>query len=389
MLKRGARSCESTTTLNTVDGSGLYDDPLVSVGSGDTVDVAMDECCVAGDQLFVSGDGGGSFGAPLPIGPADAPSIDASEAFGTVFGSDMYWAENNAGSTFDVEFAPLGQPSAGVSVSAMTDPTADFFTAGLGSYKGGVIAAGSDSDDVTLASFATAGSTVFQPVGQFSGEQLITVSGQAMLTQQTSGSQSLVLRLFNGTGFGSASVVPDSGGGGPNWNTACETPDGTTFVFTERNQDSYDLEMQSTASGSAWTPRTNLGGAIANNEFAAAVDSSDSGVVVGTSGPVNVFPVLAPQPVSFTLAKTRAAAGVAVKATGVGSSPAAGRTVELQRFTHGAWRDIAATTERAHGDFSFTITEGARGSDTFRAVASDLPGYLLYGYSPSRTLTVT
>jgi hypothetical protein len=388
VLKRGARSCESRTTLSTVDGSSVFGSPSVTVESGGVVYVAMDECCNATDVLFMSTDGGRTFGAPVPIGPADAPNISVSETFGvTGFGVHMMWAEDDAGPNLDVEFADLGDPAAGQVVTAMTDPGADFFTAGLGSDAGGVIAAGSDSNDVTFASFAPARSTVFHPVGQFPGQQLIAVSGEAMVTQLTTGSQSLVLRLFNGTSFGPAHVVPVSGGGGPNWNTAAWTP-GRTFIFTERNQDSYDLEMQSTVSGSSWTRRTDVGDAIKSNEFSTALDNIGSGLVVGTSGPVTVFPVLAAQPVSFKLSKRKVARGAGVTAKGVGTSPAAGRTVRLEQLERGRWQNIATTHERANGRFSFHITRHAAGRYTFRAYVADLPGYLQYGYSRGRTLRV-
>jgi hypothetical protein len=384
VLKLGARSCASQTTLNTVAGSSLFDSPLVSVEPGGSVIVAMDECCGAPDQLFTSTNGGQSFGAPVPIGPANAPNITVSETFN----EGMKWAENDAGAEFAVEYAAVGDPGAGQSVTAMTDP-ADFSTAGLGSYSGGVIAAGSDSNDVTFASFAPAGSMVFAPLGQFSSQQLIAVSGQSMVTQLTSGSQSLEVRRFNGTTFGPPSVVPYTGGGGPNWNTAYQTPAGQTFIFTERNQDSYDLEMQSTTSGSSWSARTDLGNAVKSNEFAAALFNAGNGAVVGTTGPATVFPVLAPQPVSFKLSKSSVASGTAVKATGKGSSAAAGRTVTLQQFQHGAWTNIATTHEKASGSFSFAIAEHDKGSDIFRARVADRPGYLEYGYSRPRTLTVT
>lgn len=388
VVKRGARSCESNTTLDTVDNSSLFGSPLVTVESGGTIYVAMDECCAAPYELFESTDGGKTFGAPVSIGPSSPPNIDASETWGvTGYGVHMMWAENDAGSSFGVEVASLSSPGAGVVSTAMSDTNGDFFTAGLGSYNGEIIAAGSDSNDITFASVAPAASTVFHSIGQFAGEQLIGVNGAAMLTQQTTGNQSDVLRLFNGTGFGAAHVVPHTCCGGPNWNTVVQGG-GRTFVFTERNQDGYDLEMQSTVSGSSWSARTNLGDAINSNTFSGSLDSIGSGAVVGTSGPATVFPVLAPQPISFKLSKRTVGTGTRVTATGVGSYPAAGRIVELQQLRHGRWHDIATTHENAHGRFKFHVTEHGAGNYIFRASATDLPGYLLYGYSSDRTLKV-
>lgn len=392
VLKRGATSCESTVTLATENGASVMDNPSVTVEPGNHVYVAMDECCAAPDLLFESTDGGDTFGAPVQLGPSNAPNITVSESFGTTGGVHMMWAPGDAGTSFPVEFAPLPDPLAPATdqvVTAMTDP-AEFNTAGLGSYNGGVIAAGSDFNDVTMASFAPAGSTVFSPVGSFTGQDLIAASGPAILTQQSSGGESLVLHLFNGTGFDAPSVVPVSGGGGPNWNAA-EWVGGRTYVFTERNQDSYDLEMQSTTSGSSWTPRTDLGNATSSNAFSVALDDTGSGLVVGTgsSGPVTAYPVLAPQAVSLTLSKHSARAGQAVKATGATGSPAAGGTVQLERLEHGLWYAVSTTHETTGGRFSFHISESAAGPYTFRAVVADVPGYVQYGYSSSRTLTVS
>jgi hypothetical protein len=174
VLKRGARSCASKTTLYTKDASSVHGTPLVTV-EGSLVYVAMDECCNANDLLFESTNGGKSFAAPVPLGTANGPDIDVSDAFGAGRVGHLMGAETDAGTQFPVEFAPFDDPADGQVVTAMTD-SADFFTAGLGSYKGGVIAAGSDSNDVTIASFAPANSRVFHTVGRFSGQQLIAAS---------------------------------------------------------------------------------------------------------------------------------------------------------------------------------------------------------------------
>lgn len=393
VLKRGATSCESTSTLTPESGASVMDNPSVTVEPGNHVYVAMDDCCTAPDLLFESTDGGDTFGGPVQLGPSNAPNINVSESFGvTGFGVHMIWAEGDAGASFPVEFAPLPDPLVPATdqvVTAMTDP-AEFNTAGLGSYNGGVIAAGSDFNNVTMASFAPAGSMAFNTVGSFAGEDLIAASGPALVTQQANGGESLVLRLFNGTSFGPPSVVPVSGGGGPNWNAA-EWAGGRTYIFTERNQDSYDLEMQSTTSGSSWTPRTDLGNATSSNAFSVALDDTGSGLVVGTgsSGPVTAYPVLAPQAVSFTLSNHRARAGASVEATGASGSPAAGGTVQLERLEHGLWYVVSTTHEVSGGRFHFRISESAAGPYTFRAVVADVPGYVQYGYSSSSTLTVS
>ena len=389
VLKRGARSCASKTTLRTEKGSSIYGTPFVTVENSGDVFVAMDECCNANDLLFESTDGGKTFGAPVPLGTADGPNIAAAEAFGvTGEPGHIIWAQDDAGRRFYVEYAPFNDPADGLVVTAMKDAkNAAFYTAGLGSHAGGVLAAASDSNDATIVSFAPAYSTTFHRVGRFANQTLISMSGDALVTQRTTGKQPLVFRLFNGTSFGPAYNVPDSGGGGPHWDIAHEAS-GRTFVFTERFQDSYDLEMQSTTTGASWSGRTNLGSAIKSNGFSAALDNIGSGVVVGTSGPVTVFPVLARQPVTFTLSKNKVGTGTGVTASGVGSSPEAGRTVQLQALAGGSWHNTASTTEDAKGDFSFKIAGRSVGRYTFRVRANLLPGYLQYGYSASQTLKV-
>ncbi len=334
VLKRGARSCASKTTLHTEKRSTVYDAPFVTVENGGNIFVAMDECCGANDLLFESTDGGKTFGSPVALGTADGPNIDAAEAFGvTGEPGHIIWAENNAGRDFDVEYAPFNDPSDGLVVRALTDSAGvDFFTAGVGSYKGGVLAAASDSNDATIVSFAPAHSTTFKRVGRFADQSLISLTGDALVTQRTTGGQQLLFRLFNGTTFGAAHSVPDSGGGGPHWDFAHMDGAGRTFVFTERHQDGYDLEMQSTTSGATWSSRADLGSAIKSSGFSGALDNIGSGVAVGTSGPVTVWPVLAAQPVTFTLSAKSVGPNKGVKATGTGSSPQTGRSVQLQEL---------------------------------------------------------
>jgi hypothetical protein len=68
---------------------------------------------------------------------------------------------------------------------------------------------------------------------------------------------------------------------------------------------------------------------------------------------------------------------------------AAGREVELQVEKSGLWYTTATTTESASGAFSFTIKGSAAGTFDYRAVVSDLAGYVLYAYSPAQALQVT
>jgi hypothetical protein len=55
----------------------------------------------------------------------------------------------------------------------------------------------------------------------------------------------------------------------------------------------------------------------------------------------------------------------------------------------GLWYTTETTHEGTGGSFSFTIDGTSAGTFDYRAVASDLPGYPQYGYSPAQPLQVT
>jgi hypothetical protein len=55
----------------------------------------------------------------------------------------------------------------------------------------------------------------------------------------------------------------------------------------------------------------------------------------------------------------------------------------------GLWYAVATTHEGSGGKFSFTIKAAATGTYHYRAVVHDLAGYVMYGYSPARSLRVT
>ena len=55
----------------------------------------------------------------------------------------------------------------------------------------------------------------------------------------------------------------------------------------------------------------------------------------------------------------------------------------------GLWHTVATTAEGTGGAFSFTIKGTATGTFDYRAVVSDLPGYLQFGCSPAQSLHVT
>jgi len=219
------------------------------------------------------------------------------------------------------------------------------------------------------------------------------MSSGALLTVQTKGKQDLELRLFNGAGFGAPHVVPGTKGGGPEWFTIDQDASGRVYVFSERARSArlYHLYETSTTNGSHWSAAVDLGDAIQSNSFGVALDSNGSGLVVGTDNgePAWGYPVLGTQSVSFSLKSSTIRKGRSTTGSGKGSPAGPGRKVELQVEKSGLWYTVATTKEGVGGTFSFTIKGPSAGKYVYRAVVSDLAGYLEYGYSAARTLRVT
>jgi hypothetical protein len=186
--------------------------------------------------------------------------------------------------------------------------------------------------------------------------------------------------------------VPGTSGGGPEWFGVDQSPGGHTHVFTERSATGYDLIEYSTSNGTTWSKR-NLGNAIKSQAFSAGLDSRGTGLILGAliHEPVIAYPVLQSQTVSFSLKSSSIRKGKSTTATGKGSPAGAGRLVVLQVERSGRWYDVKGATahEKSNGSFSFTIKGRSRGKFSYRAVVSDLAGYLLFGYSNVRTLRVT
>jgi hypothetical protein len=308
-------------------------------------------------------------------------------------GNDIVFSESFTGGAY-VESIPVttsGPPSS--TATATAKAASDI---GDGTYAGGVLVASDylSSDYTTYVAFAPSGknfnqSSSYHNVGIFPHEQFVGISGGALLTIQTTGKQDLELRLFNGTGFGPAHVVPSNGGGAGSY-AIDQDGNGKVHVFTDdsRSPESYHLYEVSSFSGTSWSAPVNLGDAVQDSEFGVALDSTGSGLVLGTS-PAFGYPVLASQSATFSLASSKIAEGSETTGSGTGTPVAAGREVELQVEKSGLWYTTATTTESASGAFSFTIKGSAAGTFDYRAVVSDLAGYVLYAYSPAQALQVT
>ena len=395
VLARGASKCKSSVTLSPLDGDDMFGVPSVFAPSANHVVVLMSTCCddaANGDTLvFTSTNGGRTFAAPVRVG-SHGPDAAAQVGSQIVF-------EEGGHDGAQVESVPALGATAPPAATA-TPFTAVSYAQGVGSYKGGALI-GTQFDgkvDSTYVKYAPAGKNVnatgsYHSVGSFSNEELIGMSGDALLTEAASGA--LRVRLFNGTTFGPARTVPALASelGGPAWWYLDTDARGQVHVFSDRAfaPVSYALYMQSSWTGASWTRPDNLGNAITSDYFGAALDSIGSGVVVGSTDhePVWIYPVLAPQGVSFGLAKSTVGQGRTTVGSGKGTPIAKGRTVWLQVERSGKWYSVATTHESGTGSFSFTIKGGAAGTFDYRAVVSDFAGYLQYGYSAGRALKVS
>lgn len=296
LLSPTGRSCSHTTFLSPLGGGDVFQVPQVYVLSAGHVIVLQYTCCESnqiGDLLYSSSNGGRSFGAPVRVGD-NSQGVSASALIGShiVFlGTD-----NTAGAK--VESIPVSASNPPATTAIVNVKTT--YDVGVGQFKGGALI-GSDtlgSTYTTYVEYAASGqdfnaSSSYHRVGTFGKEQLVAMSGRAMLTLRTTGSHALVLRLFNGSGFGPAHVVPGASGGGPESYALNQDPSGRIHVFSSLGLvRTYHLLEVSTSTGASWTRPTDLGSAIRSIWFSAAISSRGRGLVLGTStSPAIGYPV--------------------------------------------------------------------------------------------------
>jgi hypothetical protein len=387
VLDRGGRSCSNTATLTPLAGDSTSGEPQVFALPDDHVVVLQGACCDANansDVLYTSTDGGKTFDGGVRVG-------SVSVASAALVGSDIVFGAGGHDGA-QVQSITAAAPTPPASVTTALAPVS--FEVAIGTDAGGALVASEDESDATTVAYAPSGSdfnsaSSYTSVGTFANEGLIAMSGGALLTQQTTGKGELELRVFNGTSFGAAHVVPgDEDGGGPVQYTVDQDPSGTVHVFAELARDGYNLLESSTANGTSWTSQRYVGDAIDNDYLNVALDSQGAGLVLGLNNPATGYPVLGHQGVSFSLSSSSVKKGRTVKGKGSGSPSAAHRTVSLQQERSGLWYTLATTHEASNGSYSFTIKGTKTGTSDYRAVVNDFAGYLQYGYSAARPLHV-
>jgi hypothetical protein len=397
LLARGGGKCSTKTGLSALSGDDTFGTPAVFVTSADHVTVLQETCCdgspIGGDLIYSSANGGRSFSAPVRVGNLGVDSA-------ALVGDDVVYLGGDDGAGAQVQSVQVA-PSVTANGPAVTVQPNEVFDVGITAYRGGVLVAsdspGSSSEttyveyaDSRASPFTSASS--FADVGTIPGEQLLGISGRALLTVESAGKRWVRLRLFNGSSFGPPDNVPGTSGGGPGSFAVYQDPSGAVHVFSDRADvaQAYDLLEYTTSNGSSWRGPVDLGGTrqIAEPTFTAGLDSHGTGIVLGTD-PAWAYPVLAAQSVTFNLKSSTIWRGGSTTASGVGRPAAAGRLITLQvRGKSGRWFSVATTREKRGGSFSFTIRGRSAGSFRYRAVAGDLAGYLQFGYSNAKPLRV-
>jgi hypothetical protein len=292
LLHPGGRSCAHITRLKPPSGDDLFDVPQVFVPSPGHVAVLVNACCVVDDDLLYSSTNGGrTFSAPARVG-----TLDVSAA--TLIGRQIAFTAMDDNSGTQVESVAVNASGPPASIATPRQKTA--YAAGIGQYSGGVLV-GADylgtSTTTTYVEYAPRGknfdaSSSYRKVATFTGEQLLAMSGDALLTVQVAHNNTAVLlRIFNGRGFGPAHVVPNTRGGGPEWFTLFAGPTGMVHVFSVRGLfRTYDMIEESTSTGRSWSKLRDLGSAIRNDFFNAGLNDSGRGIVLGTD-PAWAYPV--------------------------------------------------------------------------------------------------
>jgi hypothetical protein len=394
-ILRGGRKCTSVATLTplAIDADDDFGTPQVFAPAPGQIVVLQNTCCATdenGTLLYTSTDFGKIFDAGTRVGSL---GVDAA----TTVGGNVVWTQGDDHSGLEVESSPVAAPSGVPQPSQLVESSVAAYDVGIGHVKGGVLLG---VDDLTSAGYATTvrfapmgsnpgAAASYGVIGSFPDERLIAISGDAVLTDSTTGTSPLKLRIFNGTSFTAPSIVPGSKGGGPEWFGLDVDPSGLAHVFIDTSRHSYIVFQVTTRDAVKWSGADFLGDAVATDGFSAAIDHAGTGILFGSDGKPTIFPILAPQSVTVSLSAASIAVGGHSTLSGKVSPKLSGRPVQLQLEKAGKWYAAASTTEASSGKFAFTITGAAAGTTAYRAVVKGVPGHYLYGYSGSVKLTVT
>jgi hypothetical protein len=289
----GKRACGHKANLHPLSGDTYGGTPQVFVWSSNHVAVLASTCCDANpndDLLFTSTNGGETFSAPVRVGG------DLTVSAAALAGGQIVFTAGDDGS-FQAQAVSVTAPSPPASIATLGSRAA--FAVAVGNYKDGALIASDFLGTHATTSYVYyaakgsnfSSSSSYKLVGTFDNTEVLAMSRSTLLTMQTKHGTSVDVRKFNGHSFGAAHAVPHTAGGGPEWFTVCQAPDGHMYVFSERaGYKIYDLIEESSSTGSKWSKPVNLGNAIDSIYFDGAVNNSGKGLVLGTD-PARGYPV--------------------------------------------------------------------------------------------------
>ena len=391
-LHPGDRKCASTATLHAASGDTFGGGPLqVLATGGKDVSIVAEDCCYFGNKLGFSG----------------GAAVFDSTNDGTTFGHEIYAgtiSSTGAGTFADGQIVVGTYESGSLDVQAFppNPSTAETNTAQPNTAIDGNTSLTTDDHKLLVASDDTANTRVeyasfgsdfnatgsYKLVADLPNETLNGISGNALLTDKggsiTGGSERL--RFFNGSSFGAPHKVPEPKNGDDGYFTLEEVGSVVRVFFLNR-RNGYDIYQETTTNGVKWSGLTVYNTAITSSDLVPVLDSIGSGLVFesGTGSYHSLAqPILLPQSVHVTLEHSTVTVGASTKLSGTVSPHLSGQTVTLERLASKKWYSVATTTESAAGKFSFTVPGK---TETYRAVVAYKPGYYLYGYSNSVTLT--
>jgi hypothetical protein len=390
ILHPTSRSCVNKVSLSAYHSGGNQDEFFGPIGvfssSPSVISIVAYDCCYIGANgivLYLSTDGGATFGGPYQAGDLGALGA-ATDDDGTIVAAVSTSGLPSPGGTQVQAFSP-GSSVPQTSFAAVSPYEGNV---AITSYHGGVLVA-EDNLTNTRVEYAPAGSGLnssssYKTVGSFNNEQTVAISGDALLTDPggslTGGER---LRLFNGTSFGPAYRVPEPKSPDDGY-FAEEVTDNVVHVFFIARRSGYDLMTESTTNGKVWSPLEQLSSAIDSDALSPVLDPLGNGVVFENDGtPLFAQPILNPQSVHLSVGPSHVRVGhTAVISGGAAHAVAsANPVITLEELNGGRWYPVKTT----HGQAHFTFTVPAK-TATYRAVESWIPGYFQYGYSNAVTV---
>jgi hypothetical protein len=383
-LLRDARACTSIATLAT--SSSEDPTPEIFTPAPGTVVVLLSTS--PGALQYTSTNDGKTFGTGVQVGVLGVTA--ATLANGT-----LVYTQGDNHNGLQVQTTPAIGPidSPGPTTVATGGYAVDV---GLGTTRGGVLLGSDDAGtpDLTTVRFAPSGTDPsnagsYSVVGTFHNEELLGISGDAVLTERGDAEDTVLLRLYTSHGFTAPTVVPGGKSGGPEWFAVDTDPAGRVHVFVETSRESHNVFQDVTSDGVHWSSGHVLGDAVASNGFGAAIDHSGSGILVGSgaSGTASVFPILNGQDVKIALKKATITVHAHTTLSGKAGPILPGQVVRLEDEKGHKWYVLTSTHEKTNGTFAFVVAGTSIGTTTYRAVIVDRPGYDLYGYSNTVVLT--